>query len=223
MSPINPIEIDSLELFLRDLYRKEIKDPNLSNWTADVEKEILRCSDAFRELSVHPEASERLKSFTKMVSALIFLRINKIILLNPKHISNADKLFMEAWESTVLTSILKVDPISMTVLQRGNPVEAELHTVMEPPINPSKPAIQVPPPEPSKMKHKDVMLVRVIQEIDPNKPLTIALNNPLEPLPNAGIDYVLRTNDILTVPISHAKIFIDRKICVPVDVDLEAI
>ncbi len=222
MSPINPIEIDRLELFLRDLYRKEIKDPNLSNWTADLEKEVLRCSDAFKELSVHPDASERLKSFTKMVSTLIFLRINKIILLNPKHTSNTDKLFMEAWESTVLTSILKVDPISISVLQRDTPENAELHTVMEPSTNSSKPAVQAPPPDPVEKKYKDVMLVRVIQEIDPNKPLSIALNNPFEPLPNAGIDYVLRTNDILTVPVSHAKIFIDRKICVPIDVDLEA-
>lgn len=222
MSPINPIEIDRLELFFRDLYRSEIKDPNLSNWTTDIEKEVLRCSDAFKELSIHPDASERLKSFSKLISTLIFLRMNKIILLNPKHVSNTDKLFMEAWESTVLTSILKVDPISMSVLQRGTTEKAELHTVMEPSINSSKPAVQAPP-KPSEKKYDEMMLVRVIQDIDPNKPLSIALNNPLKPLPNEGIDYVLRTNDILTVPVSHAKIFIDRKICVPVDVDLEAI
>lgn len=225
MVSISPIEIDRLESFFRDLYRKEVKDSNLSIWTTDIDKEVTRCSDAMKELSLHTEASERLKAFSKLVSSLIFLRMNKIITQNPKHVSNTDKIFMDAWESTILSSIFKVEPVIPTISSNDNPKTPqpssnnESHAKFTKPTD--SPAAQQPH-ESSGKSYDKVMMVRVTMDVDPKNPLLYSFPNPYS-LPKAKLDYILRTNDILTVPISDAKLLIDRKVCTPINIDLEGV
>ena len=231
MVSINPLEIDKLESFFRDLYRKEIRDANLSIWTADIDKEVSRCSDAFKELSLHPDAFERLKAFSRLISSLIFLRMNKIITQNPRHISNTDKVFMDALESTILSSIFKVEPVIPGTVPSNNDSEnakphfdneehAKLTTPSEGPVTSTDMPATAQPPEPLGKSYDKMMMVRVIMDIDPKKPLVYSFPNPYS-LPKANLDYILRTNDILTVPVSSAKLLVDRKVCAPINIDLE--
>lgn len=229
---MNPIEIDNIQKEANRLYKDEfIVSEHPVRWNSDSYGLFRRIGEAINELRKHPESLQRAEDLKRIALSTLLFRQYKAEYGDCTHQSEMDKIFMKEVEKAFCTCI-GVDIFdSPQHLEQKNESPAENHrlemvSVVGKPEGQSVDVVQKAEPsiEPHQVRgdnYKDVILLRVVWKFKGPEPVAIEMHDPTSP--NKVKVYHLRSGDIIHVPAAHAKLFIDRGIAIPVNIEMKGV
>ena len=212
---INAMEVDRIEKEFTGLLLRENKELDTPlRWHDDIEKVFGQIGEAMEELKNHPDGADRLAYFSDTVFSLLLSRQIKFSLSSANYQSTIDKMFFDAAKSSALQI---VGMFGKNAVPHQN--EEKVTGVSEIPKLPEPPIVAE---SRSNTSFSDIVLVRIVKENvgTAEKPMTMVIfGDRSKP---DGVEYKLRTGDLITVPTSHANTLIERGFATPVNIDLEA-